>query len=323
MFAPYGDGVDVEVNTTPRYDILLTHEAAANNVTADKLDELFSGKAYLTCAHSDQLADMTDPLWVVKCASTCFPNGTGGMAKGIGLQAYCAAIQRQYPPTPARNSKLSSIMADRLTLAEVNRVTAIKLRGDAELIERLGTVRAEHLEEFHETLRSRARRPDMSDEVKTMHRMLKYCGNTVPSTPAFLNTFRCKTYALWDNYGAPSLFFTVNPGELNVQLFCVLSGKPYTFDTNGHPVNRPSAVEMWGLLGRNPVAADQFFRAFMTAFVEVIFGWDTVAGKQRPGAEETCLLGDVLAWYYNVETSTRMSEHAHGQVKRAWRWQHA
>jgi len=53
----------------------------------------------------------------------------------------------------------------------------------------------------------------------------------------------------------------------------------------------------------------------MVAFVTVGLGWDMDAGRQRPGADATCLVGKCHGYFYNVETSSRYSQHAHGQVQ--------
>ena len=322
--SPFGEGLDSETNTAPSYNVLSTSATTASNVPPDHISDLFSGKAYLLSAHATEPADSRDREWAVMSASTSFPNATGERPLGMSLEAYACMLLNRWPLVWARDVKLISNFADLIIIKAVNAITAVRLRSNNRLLRDIARVTAADVQQFHDLLSfagsmqaKRERFDNASACVKALFDAVRYCGNVVPGTPAFLNSFRCKVFALWDRFGAPGIFFTINPGELHVQLFCQLAGHPYGFhsDTGMPDARRQSAANVWKLLSRNPAAADQFFHAYMQAFVEVVFGWDTTAAAQRPGAEDTCLLGKVLAWYYNVETSTRLSEHAHGQVR--------
>jgi len=321
--APFGEGLDSEVNTVPSYDVLSTSASTAEVVQPADISTMFSGEAYLLAAHAADPIDPRHRSWAILSATTSFPNATGERAFGQSLEAYASMLQSRWPRVWARDVKLISNFADLINMKTVNAITAVRLRNNSRLLRDIARVTADDVQTFHSLLShrgsaedKRAKFGEASPCVRVLFDAVRYCGNTLPGTPAYLNTFRCKVFALWDRFGAPGLFFTVNPGELHVQLFCELAGQPYGYDSStGLPdARRQSAADVWKLLSRNPTAADQFFYAYMQALVEVAFGWDTAAGAQRPGAADTCLLGHVSAWYYNVETSTRLSEHAHGQV---------
>jgi len=50
--APFGEGLDSEVNTVPSYDVLSTSASAAEGVQPADISTLFSGEAYLLAAHA-------------------------------------------------------------------------------------------------------------------------------------------------------------------------------------------------------------------------------------------------------------------------------
>lgn len=60
------------------------------------------------------------------------------------------------------------------------------------------------------------------------------------------------------------------------------------------------------------MACAQFFNTYLSAFINVVLGWDRKAKRQ---VDAKCLFGRVDCWVYNIETSTRLMEHVHLLVR--------
>lgn len=65
------------------------------------------------------------------------------------------------------------------------------------------------------------------------------------------------------------------------------------------------------IIADNPVACAEFLNAYLAAFADIFLGWPMDSDSQQ---KANCLFGEILAYYYKYESSTRGGIHAHGQL---------
>jgi hypothetical protein len=144
--------------------------------------------------------------------------------------------------------------------------------------------------------------------VRALLRATKLHEARLPCSKAAAWRDSSQANSVWGALGAPNVFFTFNPAELNVKMCLQTCGVETTVDFKGVPLDRGSAMERWRAVAANPVACVRFYMAFVDALFEVIFGWPRGATAQ---GTQSCPLGGVLWWLLKTEVSGRAALHAH------------
>ena len=313
------DDVEIEVSTVPRYDTLIRDADAA--AAANSAASFLMNECLVSHTAPEALRDYS-PTFFMEVATVSFPNGVGGIPQGMSLDKYARLLARRWPPVFATDNWFQCVMFDVRQRHAVYRSSWVQTRVTPDVVERVGMITPAELEALQEVLCSKARGKARSDLlaaappiVKEVLKLIRMAEYRVQGSKSQCLRLRSQSMGLWDLKGPFTLFWTINPSELNAGVAFELAGKLVTYDlVTGEPTNRPAYSECWSLICNAPVACADFFHCFMRAFHKAFLGWNIDTGVQ---GDPNCMFGVVTGAYYNVETSTRGALHAHGQVRRA------
>ena len=163
-------------------------------------------------------------------------------------------------------------------------------------------------QDLQDAVQSLASGTKPNQNVCTLMNQIRSVGSKVRGTPYARQTFRREIQSLMISLGMPAFFITLNPADIHSPIVCFLSGED--IDLNSEITqNLPSSRNRAQLVAENPVAAAQYFRIVIKAFISCIMRYKKVDGG---------IFGDVSGYYGCVEEQGRGTLHLHMVLWVSW-----
>ena len=147
---------------------------------------------------------------------------------------------------------------------------------------------------------------DLTDDEKLLFRSVKAVVHQQPGLPGSKGRLRPRLLAGLVFFGPPALMVNVNPADLHCPLMFRFAGYDVNIDAEGKS-DFVDASQRFRIAMANPVAATQFFDAFIKSFIAAFFRYC----RRRRVFEPDSAFTDVVAYHGTVEQNSRGAHHAH------------
>ncbi len=313
------DEVELQFDTQPSFDVA-QRMAATVGEAPDAATVLQSGGFLASTTAAGAPFKDYDPRWPLLVHPVSFRHGTGAYPKGMSLERWVRIMLLRHPRAQyAQNVVFLLDMFNVVQRHAVNTQTTVQLNLTPSLLEDIGGLTAAQLGEAMQVVKAGLRGKALSDRLRSLpsgaralYDCFKFSSARVLGSPQSFMSLRSRVYGMWHAFGPFTSFLTINPSELNARLNFELAGHPYgvTGEFGAPDDGRPSQLERWRIVARNPVAAAEYFRLIIDAFCAVYMGWPIGSTRQL---NPDCLYGVIKALYFKWESSGRGAAHGHGQ----------
>lgn len=143
-----------------------------------------------------------------------------------------------------------------------------------------------------------------TDQEKALVRLLanvSMVGSNIPGSAAYKVSLRNEIRAVINYRGAPTLFVTLNPSDVDHPLVRLNAGH----DIDLEDITRGEDLDKWGrmlLAAKNPSACALFFHSMITGFISIVL---------RASTGSRGLFGNCTSYYGSVEANGRGTLHCH------------
>lgn len=142
---------------------------------------------------------------------------------------------------------------------------------------------------------------DAEKEALKLLASLRMIARHVPGSDGYKTMRRNEIRGLMNHHGAPTLFVTLNPSDVDHPIVRLLAGDNIMLED----IERGEDLSRWKrslLAAKNPSACAQFFHIMISAFIRIVLRH----GRDGPG-----VYGNCVAYYGTVEAQGKGTLHCH------------
>jgi Helitron helicase-like domain at N-terminus len=266
-------------------------------------------RPYVRISHGNRFADTLEKDFFPKTFPTLFPYGRGG-PRSVGDQAvnhtlkqWSRTMLQRHGGRFAKHPVFLFFVFNKLVRASNRRVSMARMKKAT--FRKLETLydglNIEKLRNASEEMRKSGRTTDR--DINTLLRELSIYGYAQPMSNDTRLEMRRKINSLCIYTGLPSIWFTINPNDINNPIKLILAAGRHRDRARARELlrNLKNGLELTSLSINDPVSSAMFFFREITLFFKhfVRTGQDSVYGR-------------VSHYYGAVETNERGSLHLHG-----------
>ena len=272
----------------------------------------------LVLRYGDQPVQDLEALWFLMVFFDHFPNCQGLPPPGVSIKRWLRHLILRHGSLFQR-ARFVCAAGDWLLRHGVNLAAFLQFKSSPEQFQMANQATSENVKRAAELL-ARGARPKVTDEpaVKALFTQVQAVASRTPGSPYNAMIFRRHLFAASIHFGAPAVFFTLNPLETRSPFCWKLAGAGN--DLHHYPLRGSDAPEiddweMIQLIRKRPIAQAIFFREVISAFLEVACGFKSGSVYFQSVDENGRALGffgPLDRVNIKVEESGRLAQHAHG-----------
>lgn len=272
----------------------------------------------LVLRYGDQPVQDLEALWFLMIFFDHFPNCQGLPPPGVSIKRWLRHLILRHGSLFQR-ARFVCAAGDWLLRHGVNLAAFLQFKSSPEQFQMANQATSENVKRAAELL-ARGARPKVTDEpaVKALFTQVQAVASRTPGSPYNAMIFRRHLFAASIHFGAPAVFFTLNPLETRSPFCWKLAGAGN--DLHHYPLRGSDAPEiddweMIQLIRKRPIAQAIFFREVISAFLEVACGFKSGSVYFQSVDENGRALGffgPLDRVNIKVEESGRLAQHAHG-----------
>ena len=276
----------------------------------------------LVATYADKPAEDIDPLWFLLVFPDCFPNGQGLPTQKVSVKRWLSYLI-QIDGSPFQSNAFVCAAGDWIMRHGVNLAAHLQFKTSPKLFEKANKATTEHIKRAAQILAKRGR-PVVNDpdEVKALCKQVVAVSARTIGSPYNAITYRRQMFAGWSHFGAPFVFFTINPLETRSPFCWKLCGaniqlQRYPNPGESQPTMLSNDFEMIKLVRSNPVAQAIFFRIVLKLFRKIACGFskpDQYSQDVDENGKPMGFFGPIDFVALKAEESGRMAQHAHGLI---------
>ena len=308
---------------------LITSDSDTSNSSEDEIleweqysdeeqEEAVEHGKKLVMRYGDQPVEDLDAQWFLMVFLDHFPNCQGLPPPGVSIKRWLKHLVLRHGSLFQRADFVCAA-GDWLLRHGVNLAAFLQFKSSPDQFHMANRATSEDVERTAKLL-ARGARPNNDDvpEVKALFSQVQAVASRTPGSPYNAMVFRRHLFAGSVHFGAPAVFFTINPLETRSPFCWKLAGGENELYHYPLPGSNPPEIDDWEmiqLVRKRPMAQAIFFREVISAFLEVACGFKGVAVYSQSVDDNGRALGFFGALdrvNMKVEESGRLAQHAHG-----------
>jgi len=279
---------------------------------ATALEHCVSGRPFIASGRGSALVpDFNNPSILTWLFPHLDPWGIGGFYHPnrkipITMEDQLSHLLRSYDKRFQQDPEFAFVFFNVVRKALVSRTMrfSVPLDMHRNLVSSLLNIRPEVLEKLNIACRKDPFYKPVHEEEREAFKLLASLGMTaryVPGSNSYKVAMRNEIRALIISMGAPTLFVTLNPSDVDNPIVRLLTGENIDLED----VYRGEDMNEWRrkvLAARNPAACAQFFDLMVNKFIRIVLRYD----RAEPGAFGRC-----IGYYGTVEAQGKGTLHCH------------
>ena len=234
----------------------------------------------LVMRYDDQPVEDLDARWFLMVFLDHFPNCQGLPPPGVSIKRWLKHLVLRHDSLFQRADFVCGA-GDWLLRHGVNLAAFLQFKSSPDQFHMANRATSEDVERTAKLL-ARGARPNNDDlpEVKALFSQVQAVTSRTPGSPYNAMVFRRHLFAGSVHFGAPTVFFTINPLETRSPFCWKLAGGENELYHYPLPGSNPPEIDDWKmiqLVRKRPMAQAIFFREVISAFLEVACGFKGVA----------------------------------------------
>jgi len=279
---------------------------------ASALEHCISGKPFIASGRGSMpIPDFNNPSILTWLFPHLDPWGIGGFHHprrkiSISMEDQLSHMLRVYHSPAQQDPEFAFVFFNVVRKALVSRSMrfSVPLLMHRSLVSELLNIRPEVLEKLNKACQiDPLYKPVHDDELKAFKLLssLGMAARHVPGSNGYKVAMRNEIRALINSLGAPVLFITLNPSDVDNPIVRLMVGEEIDLED----VNRGEDLSEWQrkvLAAQNPAACALFFDLIITKFIRIIL---------RYNRDEVGAFGRCTAYYGTVEAQGKGTLHCH------------